>query len=288
MENKHFYHAASKGLEDRVLFCSEEQFAAGMNRVAFCSLTVPEVIVIAFVLMDNHVHFILYGTYADCMRFMAQYWKLTKMWTAYNAEQTLDVPWEYDCWKIPNKEKLQEKICYVLRNPMVAGMGVSPTSYFWGSGPLMFSKGIGIWGKPTPVGPMSEYQRRKRFSTKIQIPEHWTATEENLLWPGSYVNYLQAEQAFGSATSFIYMLCRKNEDLINQEMYGNEISLPDSDMLAILSARSESEYGIPDLRLLSVEQRLELCRAEKNQHGANLKQLARLLHIKLQDLGRIM
>ena len=287
MEGRHYYHAASKGLEADVLFSSEEQFKAGMNRVGFCRLSVPQVMVIAFVLMDNHVHFILYGSYEDCMRFMAQYRRLTEIWLTHNCPSEGSKPWDYDCWLIPNREKLQEKICYVLRNPLAAGMGVLPTSYRWGSGPLMFSGKLQAWGKFNRIGETTEYMRRKMFGTKLEIPADWMSTDDNMLWPGSYVDYRRAEAAFGGTAGFMYELNRKNEDVINQEMYGNEISLPDTDVMAILEKRSESEFGITDLSLLSVPQRLDLCRLVRKSHGINLKQLGRILHIRQLDLKKI-
>ena len=288
MEKKHFYHAATKGLDSRVIFTSTEQFIAGMNRVALCKLSVPGVIVIAFVLMDNHVHFILHGTYADCMRFMAQYKKLTQMWLSNNSPDSKIDFWEYNCWPIPNKEKLTEKICYVLRNPLAAGMGVLPTSYLWGSGPLMFSGGAtSIWGKLSPIGELSVYQLRKTFGTKLPVPSDWLKTEDGLIWPGCYVNFKHAEQAFGSIVNFMFEQNHKNEDLINQEMYGSDISLPDSDIIAILSERSDEEFGIADLSLLTPSQRIELCRLVRKSHGTDIKQLGRVLHIKLQDINKI-
>lgn len=73
---KHFYHFATKGLEDDILFGSVEGFIAGMNRIALCLCRLGKehlVIVICFCLMDNHVHFILYGTEEDCILFMENY-----------------------------------------------------------------------------------------------------------------------------------------------------------------------------------------------------------------------
>ena len=287
MEERHYYHAATKGLEDDVLFICKEHFVAGMNRVGFCRILVPGVIVIAFVLMDNHVHFILYGTYSDCMNFMSEYRRLTEIWLLHNCPEGKKKAWAYDCWMIPNKEKLQEKICYVLRNPLSAGMNVLPTSYCWGSGPLMFSGKSQIWPKIRPIGEMTVYATRKFFGTKLRIPSDWMMTDDGLIWPGSYVDYRRAEMAFGGIIGFMYEQNRKNEDLINQEMYGSEISISDSDAIAILVARSESEFGMRDLQLLTIPQRLDLCRLVRKSHGINYKQLGRILHIKSADMKKV-
>ena len=285
MEEKHYYHAATKGLESDVLFSSEEQFIAGMNRVAFCRLLVPQVIVIAFVLMDNHIHFILHGSYSQCMNFIAQYRRLTEIWLIHNCPSEKNKRWEYDCWRIPNKEKLQEKICYVLRNPLAAGMNILPTSYPWGSGPLMFS------GKKVEkfksIGTMTEYGRRKLFGTKLELPQEWLMADTGMIWPGSYVDYRRCELAFSNITGFMYELNKRNEDAVNQEMYGNDIALSDADAKSIIISRAESEFGESDITLLTIPQRLELCRSINKSHSLGLKQLSRLLHIKYSDLLKL-
>ena len=221
------------------------------------------------------------------MKFMAQYRRLTEIWLTHNCPSERGKYWEYDCWMIPNKEKLQEKICYVLRNPMVAGMNVLPTSYRWGSGLLMFSEASSGQDFLRRVGETSEYMRRKVFGTKLDIPSDWLVDGTGIIWPGSYVEYRRAEQAFGGIVNFMYELNKKNEDLINQEMYGNEISLPDSDVKAILEARSLEEFRTSSLSLLTVPERLDLCRSVRKSHGVCIKQLARVLHIKHSDLRKI-
>ena len=281
---KHYYHCASKGLEDNVLFASREQFVSGMNRVGICRILIPEVIIFAFVLMDNHVHFILYGTLEDCNRFMAQYKRLTCISVSQDNGRKLE-GFEFNSWLIPNKEKLIEKICYVLRNPFVAGMGVMPTSYIWGSGPLMFNPESSRAFHP--LGNTSIYSRRKNFSTTVDIPSDWLVDDKWMLWPGNYVDLIRAESHFGCAAKLLYELCKKNEDLINQEMYGSSISLHDNDVLSILERNAEDLFGNKCLDYLDVEQRLDLIRAMKKQGTSDVKQLGRLLHLKYSELRRI-
>ena len=282
--SRHYFHCASKGLEDDVLFASRAQFIAGMNRVGLCSLTVREIIIFAFVLMDNHVHFILYGTEEDCRRFMAQYKRLTCIYSV-NSDGKRQEDFEYDCWLIPNKEKLMEKICYVLRNPFVAGMKVLPTNYLWGSGPLMFT--LERPQQFRPLGDTSEYARRKLFGTKKDIPSDWLVNDEGLIWPGSYTDVNRAESVFGSASRFMYELGRKNEDLINQEMYGGTISLRDSDLIPVLERIAGNVFGDGSLDCLTVDERLELIREARKAGNTDIKQLGRILHIKYQDLKQI-
>ena len=295
---RHYYHCASKGLDADILFSSRAQFIAGMNRVGLCRLSIPNVVIIAFVLMDNHVHFILHGTYEDCKRFVDRYQRLTELYLRHHAQSETGKDWEWGCWVIPNREMLVEKICYVLRNPLAAGMAIHPSCYMWGSGPLMFAGkdlgketdfGIygGLYGTFSFVGELSVYQQRKLFNTKISIPKDWLINQEGLIWPGSYVSYRKAESAFSNIHDFMFNLNTKNEDKINLEMYGAEVSLHDKDLLQIISDVAGDKFGEADVNMLTLKERLELCRIIRRTHGANTKQLSRLLHIKVSDMKQL-
>lgn len=293
MENeKHYYHCASKGIEDYLIFTSQKQFISAMNRVGICKSHFPQLVIVAFVLMNNHVHFILHGTKTDCEMFMALYKKLTASYIASEKGEKL-IGFEYDCWLIPNREKLQEKICYVLRNPLAAGMRILPTSYCWGSGPLMFASstseatGTSLYGKLKEVGATTEYYRRKTYGTKQEIPSQWLVNDDGLIWPGSYVEYKYAEGIFGGAASFLFELNKKNEDLINREMYGDSMTLSDNDLFAIIKRTAKDSFGEEDISILNMEQRLDLIRKIRRTHGSDIKQLGRLLHIRYNDLKLI-
>ena len=127
----HYYHCATKGFDHSVLFADTREFIAGMNRIGICLATLQEtakIIVIAFCLMDNHIHFILYGTREDCNKWMSLYHRLTMIWQKKHRDSdSVDELWEYDAWQIMDQEDLKEKIAYVFRNPTD---GVPPHLYF--------------------------------------------------------------------------------------------------------------------------------------------------------------
>lgn len=206
---KHYYHCATKGLVDDILFSGLVSFIAGMNRIGICLLQSVRanypVRVIAFCLMDNHVHFILYGTEDDCYRFMTNYRKLTEMWFAYHPEVgTGKKKWDIGVWRIFDQENLIEKIVYVLRNPTAAGLSVSPQGYLWSSASLMFADKTFLEKEFVKVSSISLSKKRGMFYSKTLIPDNWLVNESGLIWPGSYVEYDRAERLFKSAAAFNY------------------------------------------------------------------------------------
>ena len=72
---KNFYWlVTTEHLEDRLWFRDEEDFKVGMNQVAVLAAT-SSVQIMAFILMSNHVHFVLGGTKDDATDFITTFKK---------------------------------------------------------------------------------------------------------------------------------------------------------------------------------------------------------------------
>ena len=285
----HYFHCATKGFQHSILFADVREFIAGMNRVAICfaraRLDFP-VIIIAFCLMDNHVHFILYGTRDDCLKFMALYHRLTMMWQTRHRQGTpIQENWEYDAWQIHDEEDLKEKIAYVFRNPTVAGLPVLPTHYLWSSAPLVFADASLVMGRS--LGKMSSYELRNVFETRIDLPGDWVLKPDGLIWPGCFTDYKRVERLFGQPSQLMYALNQKKEAKINEELNRKSLSLPDQDVLQMAKDAARRHYNSTDLETLDLTQRVVLCTELYKRSGVNLKQLGRIFHIAPDTLKTI-
>mgnify|MGYP002621559810 FL=1 len=285
----HFYHCATKGFQRSILFADANEFIAGMNRIAICSARACKafpVIVIAFCLMDNHVHFILHGTRENCLRWMALFHRLTMVWQGHHRNgNPVSEPWEYDAWQIFGEEDLKEKIAYVLRNPMLAGQACLPTNYRWSSGPLVF--GGEPVAKGRPIGSMSGYECRKAFDTRIALPGEWLMMPDGLIWPGCYTNYQHVERLFGSPAGFMFAMNQKVEAKVNQELLKGQLSLPDQDIRSMAMEMAKKQYDTEKLETLDLEQRIVLSGQLVKKPGVNLKQIARVIGIDYGELKRL-
>ena len=66
------WHFSSDGNAMDLLFGSQEDFRMAMNRI-YMARQSTECHILAFCLMNNHVHFILYGELNECKVFMHSY-----------------------------------------------------------------------------------------------------------------------------------------------------------------------------------------------------------------------
>lgn len=267
----HYYHCATKGFDHCVLFADAREFVAGMNRIALCTAKLQEtipVIVIAFCLMNNH--------------------KLTMMWQRSHRESApIDEPWEYDAWQVYDEEDLKQKIAYIFRNPTVARMGFTPQGYRWSSARLVFSDYGVIPEGARSIGSLSSYEFRNAFESKIALPVEWHLLQDGLIWPGCYTDFKRVERLFGHPRNLLFYLNQNVETEINQQMYGETISLPDQDVAQIAREIAQKRFGIDDMARLDLPDRILLCRLVKKGTRASLKQLARISHLPLGELKKI-
>lgn len=138
------WHFSTDGKAVEVLFFDKDDYRDAMNRL-FIMARRYGVVILAFVLMDTHVHFILYGPESECSRAVHDFVKRTSM--SISARHGL----RHQLFQLPVHRQsvdtlsyLRKAICYVLRNPLVAGICSNYYDYPWSSGALMFRE-AGLW-----------------------------------------------------------------------------------------------------------------------------------------------
>lgn len=125
-------------LEDRLLFRDVQDFVVGMNYVAVQAFRF-EGFVLSFVLMSNHLHFVL-----RCNREQAEAcingFKTSfsrYLWKKYGSREHLR-RLKVDYKLIEGEEALEWAVAYVQMNPVAANVCVSPFDYPWGTGNCFF------------------------------------------------------------------------------------------------------------------------------------------------------
>ena len=78
-EKSGYFHICTDGHAINWMFKDDEDFIAGVNRIAICKI-ITSISVICFILMDNHIHFVLYGSLIKCKEFINNYKRLTGKW----------------------------------------------------------------------------------------------------------------------------------------------------------------------------------------------------------------
>ena len=133
-----YFHVCTDGRMLPWMFQDERDFIAGVNRIGICCLRTG-VKVIAYVLMDNHVHFVLRGTMPQCKTFITLYKQLTGTWihVKYGLRDFLRLL-PTNILLLETEERLLNTIAYIARNPVISGYRYLATEYPWGSARYVF------------------------------------------------------------------------------------------------------------------------------------------------------
>lgn len=280
---KNCWHFSTDGNAVDAMFEDDDDFIAGMNRI-FMVIQDYNVVILAFSLMDTHVHFILYGTFEACNRFMHEYVRRTSWYisvTHHESNKLDGVPINYQA--VDTDSYLKTVICYTVKNAPAGGIMFNALDYPWSSGPLYFKR-PGYWSSPRwmdetkEAGPMGVVDHRKALRTrKDELARSAPRMIGPLVFPGEYVAYEVVERIFKTCKSFNYFLSITKEEDVDAR--GGSISLLSIPMQEMRQHKNEvcrELFGTPSVRQLSMQQRLRLARTLRSRYNSSIKQIARL------------
>ena len=282
MGKKGFYHLFSDGFRTDVLFEDKKAFIAGMNIIALCFFRC-NVSILAFCLMDNHVHFILYGTKEECLKFRDKFIHKYGIWYSnrYSAKMLESI--NFDIKLMDDERYILNSIAYVLRNCIAAGYGYCVSDYPWSSGGLYF-RHPEILGSTTSLwkslADLSQREQFRKLQTQIALPQEWKITSEGYIWPGSYVDIRHVEQLYRTARSFTYFMGQGKEEEINKSLgIDNSAELPETEIRDKAVAHCFQLFQTTNIRRLDIPKRLVLGKKLRKEYRCSVKQIARIIHL---------
>ena len=278
---KAYYHVCTKGDELPWMFKNDNDFIGGVNRIAIC-LHSQDLVVIAFILMDTHVHFILYGTMPDCKSFINKYKMLTGRWISekygmpsYIKDLTFSII------GLKSEEDIMEAIAYVDRNSIMAGYSQLPSAYPWGSARYMFNDSYKYAGNEfSSLKGCSDREKRVILSSRIKVPDYWEFNSEQMINPLCFFNPKNGEQIFRTPIRYLYFLSKKVEGKIDIGLsQGRKSFIPDKELRLVAEDICATLFQGKSLSLIDVKSRLVIARKLRYEYAATHKQISRIVNL---------
>ena len=286
-EMKYFFLSSSH-LEDRIWFRDDDDFKVGMNYVALVS-TRCEVSVIVFVLMSNHVHFVLFGKDESAMRAFYAYFKM--LYSKYYKRKYGVAHFlrgnTLDCRQIlPSDEALERVIAYVLMNPVAANICLHPVNYPWGCGNCFFSPRK-VKGRPaSTLGPR---ERRRLFHSEQPAGRNTIVGDEGYILPESFVRKDMVEAVFRTPGRLNYFLntSSKARHVLESE---NALmpSFRDQNLAGFAQDICFSLFRKTSFSVLEEPEKQRLVFEVHRRSGADPKQLARVLEMPPTEVATLL
>ena len=275
-----FYHVCTNGTILPWMFKDEEDFVAGINRIAICKI-ITGIEIWAYTLMDNHVHFLLWGTRPLCKMFINKYKFLTGIWISqkYNITKHIkDLP--ASIIHLKTEEDLLETIAYIDRNAIVAGFKGMPQDYPWASSRLLFRHGSNELSDTTLLKNLTQIQVRSILKTRIDLPSEWPVNKIGMLDSAYFTEWQKVEALYKTPIRYLYYLTKKLEGKINLVLSQNSKSfIPDKDLREITKNICIERYNHNDIRKLDINSRINIARILRREYASTSKQISRMLYL---------
>ena len=275
-------------LVDGLWFRDDDDFKVGMNYVAI-QAGYGKAVVLAFILMSNHVHFVLKETREEVLAFINAFKHRYSLYYSkkYGIREFLRRN-DVDITPLPwGEEAIERAVAYVQMNCVAANICAHPSQYPWGTGNIFFNRKMPA-GRSLGALPARE-RIRLLHSVCTGLPADWLVGVDGYILPESYVDVRMVEMRYRSARNMNYYLntsskARKKIEHLDEHLP----AFRDQIILAALPDLLKSLFGKASFSALSPSEQTECLRQIRYRFSADINQVARVCGISYEDAaGRI-
>ena len=276
--DKAFYLVTTEHLVDRLWFKDKEDFKVGMNYVAILTALL-NVDVIAFVLMSNHVHFVLYCDRAQAETFIREFKRRYSQYfnAKYHSRELLRSN-DIDIREVAiGDESFERAVAYVQMNPVGANICIDPSGYPWGTGELFFRE------TPLPenrIGSLSVNARRSFLHSRETLPNDYRIDPRGFIAPASYVQISFVESIFRTPKRMNYFLHSSSK----AKRLNEAPAFDDQLILSGMQSLCTSLFQKKQFEELNVQQQAEVLKQIRYRFSADPNQIARISGLSYNEV----
>lgn len=267
--------------EDHPVFLSDRTaFMAAMNILAICALLVPEVRIVTFQLMSNHLHLTLAGPEEACMRLLL----LFKRYLArYLKDRGFVVGLSFgtvEPRRLENLQDLRNVITYNNRNGYVVSPDETPFTYPWGANAYYFNPAA-----------KARYRESRKFlnrdDRRLLIHTHDAdrlpgpvVTVDGYACPMSFCDITLGERVFRCASHYFREVSRNIESQKKiARQIGERIFYTDDELFGVVLSLCQEKYGGQKPAMLPASAKQAVALLLHDEYNAGNKQIQRMLRL---------
>lgn len=281
-----FYLVTTDHLETAIWFKDDEDYKMGMNLVAvLCA--VLHVDILDFILMSNHVHFVLSCSYEEAQRFINEFKRRYSIYIRrkYGVKEMLREN-SIDIRPLSiSDESLERGLAYVQMNCVAANICLYPSDYRWGTGSAFFKT------SPNRGRCLSELSVREQcqlLHTRLKLPGEYLVTDEGFIDPSSYCNVRFVETLFRTPKRMNYFLQNSSKAKARLESEGANPAFKDQVISSAVTDLCVSLFRKRCVDELNDSQRSELLKQLRFRFSANINQLCRVTGLTYEEAAHLL
>ncbi len=281
-----FWFVTTDHLTKKIWFRDEEDFKMGMNLVAVLAVAL-DVDVLSFILMSNHVHFVLRCSKEKAHRFIEEFKKRHSQYMnkKYGVKELLRrVRVKVDSVSGAD-ESLEWVIAYTNMNSVAAGICLAPTGYLWGTGDTFFKS------KPPKGRRMGSFSDRARVAllhSTQPMPPHLLVGDDGYILPDSYVNVEMVQNLYHAPKRMNYFLVNSSKAKRRLASKDNVPNFRDQVVLPATGDLCQSLFQKSSPQALTPDELAELLKQLRYRFSSNANQLARVTGIPYQKVVELL
>ena len=276
-----------------IIFTCDEDFKAGMGIIGIAAKLFPDVTIITFEIMSNHLHITAAG---EMPGILAMFDAIRKMLMKYVQTRGRHIDWsEFNAGtrKLQTLEDVRNVIVYNNKNGFVVNPSHTPFTYPWGANRYFFNpdaKALAL----SRASKMTYRQRRSLSHSHASDESPELLMFEGYALPLSFCDIASGEKMFRNASHYFGKLSRSIESSreIAKEI-GESVFYNDDDLFAAVCEIVAKMYPGQGLgktsspTLLPAQAKIELAKTMHYDYNATRKQIMRMLKIEASVLDSL-
>ena len=274
-----YYHFSTNGWKEADIFNDVNQYALGMILMGLICIKFS-VVIYAFTLMPNHIHIILSGTGANCLKAFDYLKRKLSARLKRDGYPPLPEDYWFQLTSIDSPEQMKTEIIYVLRNPLEKGMAMVG-GYLWSSEWLYYS-GITklLLDSAQPCIP-STRKLRNLIGGDETIPKEWRFHPYLGLHPACFVDTSLVVKLFPEVKDLQIALVKDYEAFFQiASRLGEICEFNKMEMESIVSQTLQKRFNGRSLKSLSEEEKGKLAIILNREFGFTSYQISTTIFIK--------
>ena len=262
-----------------LIFSDDDDFRAGMTLFALCVLSFPNIKVLTFEWMNNHLHVTLTGEEPDIRNFFKMLAGLLERFLRGKGRTVSLNSWSFELRAINDLRDLRAVIAYNNRNGFLVNEEETPFTYPWGANRFYFNR----------------YSRKEHetSSDRLKVREIWTRFHtrsfdrfaglvkiDGYVSPLEYCYINEAESLFRDAHQYFHAVSRDTDGQrrIAKE-FGDKITYTDNELYSVVVNLCKTIYGVNAPSLLPKEGKMDVAKRMHFEYNASDKQIIRFLKL---------
>lgn len=263
-----------------IIFTNEADFKLGMSIIGICAKLFPDIKILTFELMTNHLHVTAVG-YHD--RIVAMFSTIKEMLKRCFKSQGRVIDWDGFKEKLRPLTSLTDArnvISYDNRNGYVVSDRYTPFSYPWGANRYYFNPDACRLAREHSSS-MSLRQLRKISHSRFADGIKDLITFDGYALPLSFCDISSGEELFRGPTHYFNSIAKNIESnaAIAKEV-GESIFYTDDELFGIISRFGSQKFSEPMPSRLNNQAKIEVAKIMRYDYNASDKQIQRMLKIE--------